>query len=162
MSVSGSGCSTSALHPHPHVALETASFLSPDILSRHKFLSRNLYFTGKVRKNAWATCCRGSKIGWVVTVYVCGGAQYANKSTKSISGHSSRLYVCDKGSRLGRQLIAHSPRPAQLSDFHRLFWQEGSGVQGMIKNAKTVLNQHNSDLVRPFFFSYPEREAHRL
>lgn len=22
----------------------------------------------------------------------------------------------------------------------------------MIKNAKTVLNQHNSDLVRPFFF----------
>lgn len=68
--------------------------------------------------------------------------------------------MCDKGSRLVRQLTAHSPRPAQLSGFHRLSWQEGSGVQeGMIKKAKTVPNQHNSDLVRPFFFFFPSRKG---
>lgn len=155
MSVSGSGCSTSAL--------ETASFASPDVSSCRKFLSRNLYLKEKSEKKVWAT--RYSEcINWeghdglnVRRLTVC------KQIHKSITGHFSRLYVCDKGSRLGRHLIAHSLRPTQLSDFHRLFWQEGSGVQGMIKNTKTVLNQHNSDLVRPFFFFFEEgREAHRL
>lgn len=31
----------------------------------------------------------------------------------------------------------------------------------MIKNAKTVLNQHNSDLVRPFFF-FLSRKGKRI